>query len=129
MSNNGDMMVSFASLARNFLATNPDILDRMVEMLHNIADDMDKIKHTRMITDDKYMQPFTFKQRIIDIVIKKLGYSLRDIPDLCNQGRAHELLQEVEKMNKVSEDITPSRRLFPSSRRSIRPQIEDVSSK
>lgn len=130
MSNSNDQMSGFASMARSFLANNPRLLDTLVEMLHNVAEELDSLKGPKMITNGRYMQPYMFKQRIIEKIMKKLGYECLDIPDLCNQGRGEELLQEIDRMEKspILGSTNPSRRVLPigpPSRKSTF-KIEDV---
>lgn len=108
-------MDGFVSIARSFLANNPRLLDTLVEMLHNVAEDLGSLKGARMITGKGYMQAYVFKKRLVKIVMKKLGYEYQDISDLCNQGRAEELLQEVSRMEKshILGSSNPSRRALP----------------
>lgn len=113
----GDPTLTFAALARSFLSSNPRLLDTLVSILHSIADELDGLKNTRALSFGAHMPPHKFKQKAIEKVMKKLGYNIEDIPNLCSQGRADELLQEIDRMERVSlsSTISPSRRIMPSS--------------
>lgn len=118
---------SFASVARSFLSAHPDILDLLVLTLHNVADDISACRGTRSITAGKYMQPYHFKQSILEKALSKIGYSVKDIPDICNQGRAAEILQEIDKLEKphsASSVMTSRRALPPPLTRGMR--FEDI---
>ena len=105
-------MDGMAEMMRSFLSKNPLLLDALVNMLHNIADDLDNIKDKRALLSGRYMQSHEFKQKIVEKMMHKLGYTISDIPEICNQGRADEILQEIDKMER-SNEIIPSRRALP----------------
>lgn len=131
MNDIGNQMGTFETLARTFLANNPQILDTLIFALYRVADELDSLKGARMITNGKYMQPYRFKQKMIERVMRKLGYSTSDIHDLCSQGRAEELLQEIDRMERVPllGANSPSRRALPiavGSSRSTISRFEDV---
>lgn len=126
-----DQMGAFETLARTFLANSPQILDTLIFALHRVADELDSLKGSRMISNGKYIQPYRFKQKLIEKMMSKLGYSTSDIPDLCNQGRAEELLQEIDRMERAPllGATSPSRRVLPiaiGSSRATTPRFEDV---
>lgn len=112
MNRNDDQMDGMAEMMRSFLSKNPLLLDALVNMLHNIADDLDNIKDKRALLSGRYMQSHEFKQKIVEKMMHKLGYTISDIPEICNQGRADEILQEIDKMER-SNEIIPSRRALP----------------
>lgn len=123
--------LSFASLARSFLASNPRLLDTFVSILHNIADELEGLKNSRMISQGGYMHTYKFKQKVLDKIMRKLGYTTSDIPDICNQGRADEILQEIDRMERAPllGSVSPSRRVLPSPTHSTyrsTPRFEDI---
>lgn len=112
---------SFSNMVRSFLANNPRLLETLVTLMYGVADDLSKI-HTKAISNGKYMTPHTFKQKLVEKMIKKLGYQMEDIPELCYQGRGEELLLEIDKMEKTSlpSSSTPSRRILPIASNSMK---------
>jgi hypothetical protein len=119
---------TFASMVRSFLTNNPAILDTLVAILHNVAEELDSMKDSRAISSGRYMSPYAFKQKALERTMKKLGYKVSDIRELCNQGRGDELLQEIDKLERASKG-NPSRRDIPSLKsRSMRTsiKIEDI---
>jgi hypothetical protein len=105
---------SFVAYAREFLSKNPSLVDALVNILYDVADDLDSIKGNSMLSNGEYISPYKMRDEMANMVLMKLGYRLHDLPDLCRQGRGKEILQEVDKMQ--SPTIVPSRRALPSNR-------------
>lgn len=124
---------SITNMVRSFLTNNPRLLETLVTMLYATADDLSKI-NTKAIAGGKYITPHTLKQKLVENIVKKMGYQMEDLPELCYQGRGEEFLSEVEKLEKPiqSGSATPSRRRMPSSKRpstsSASITFEDISS-
>lgn len=83
------------------------LVDVLVDVLYGIVDDM-------MVSNGEYISPHKTKDMIANIILMKLGYQSSSLSDLCRQGRAMEILQEVHKMQLPS--TLPSRRILPPTR-------------
>lgn len=90
------------------------LVDVLVDILYDIVDDLDGMKGVNMVSNGEYISPHKTKDMIANIILMKLGYQSSSLSDLCRQGRAMEILQEVNKMQLPS--TLPSRRILPSNR-------------
>jgi hypothetical protein len=96
--------------------------------MHDIADELDGLKGTKTTAQGGYMPPYRFRQKVVEKVMKKIGYDPDDIPGLCNQGRASELLQEVDRMERVTllSAVSPSRRALPPALSGTSTRFKDI---
>jgi len=104
-------MNQFQNMVRQFLLQNNKIFDYLIQMIHELAEDMFTLKNKIIGKKENYMSPYEFKQRIIAISLSKAGYTMSDIEDICVLGRANEILQEIEKLKKP-DTAPPSRRMI-----------------
>lgn len=104
-------MNQFQNMVRQFLLQNNKIFDYLIQMIHELAEDMFALKNKILGKKENYMSPYEFKQRIIAISLGKAGYTMSDIEDICTSGRANEILQEIEKLKKP-DTAPPSRRMI-----------------
>lgn len=114
---------SFTSFVRTILINNPSLVDGLVSLLYSIADDIDTVRDSRMISQGKYINTHTFKHRVLEKTMRKVGYQIEDIPDICAQGRADEILQMIDQLDRSQrmDRVSLSRRALPTNSR-----FEDV---
>lgn len=94
-----DIVITMAKLGRMILQDNPKLVDMLAAMFYGIADELAVINNTHR-PQDGIIPAHKFKQLALDKVMSKLGYSSGDIPDLCAQGRAFDILDDIESLKK-----------------------------
>lgn len=108
-----DNIDNFNILARSFLQKNPQILDTLVSTLYFLADEIANKNST-----SDYITPHMFRHQVINITMKKIGYSSSDIPMLCSRDKAADALKQIESLQipLSTNVIIPSRRALPISK-------------